>query len=71
MVRSGIHIDRCVCMRFPFRELLPLARAGSWGLADLMRETGCGDECGLCRPYLRRMLVTGETVFHRIVEDEA
>jgi bacterioferritin-associated ferredoxin len=57
-------------MRFPFGELLPLARARSWELADLIRETGCGDECGLCRPYLRRMLATGETIFHAIVEDE-
>lgn len=71
MVRAAIHIDRCVCMRFPFVDLLRLARARSWGLAEVIRETGCGDECGLCRPYVRRMLVTGETIFQEIVEEEA
>lgn len=62
-------IDRCVCRRFPFADLLPLAHEHHWSLADLMRETGCGDQCGLCRPYLRRMLRTGETVFHEILTD--
>ena len=63
-----LSIDRCVCRGRRFSELLPLARTGGWGLAELMRETGCGDQCGLCRPYLRRMLVTGETVFHEVIE---
>ena len=35
----------------------------------LLRETGCGDQCGLCRPYIRRMLATGETVFHEIITE--
>jgi bacterioferritin-associated ferredoxin len=37
----------------------------------LSRHTGCGDQCGLCRPYLGRMLATGETVFRQIIVDEA
>jgi bacterioferritin-associated ferredoxin len=65
----GIVIARCVCRGVPFEALLPLARAGEWTLDDLMRETGCGAQCGLCRPYLRRMLATGETVFHQILTD--
>jgi bacterioferritin-associated ferredoxin len=69
MFRAAIHIDRCVCMRFPFTELLTQARTEAWGIAEVIRETGCGDECGLCRPYIRRMLVTGETVFHQVLED--
>ena len=40
-------------------------------LEQLMRETGCGAQCGLCRPYLRRMLATGETVFHQIIAETA
>jgi len=36
-----------------------------------MRETGCGAQCGLCRPYLRRMLETGETVFAEILTEDA
>lgn len=65
----GINVDRCICQRYPFAELLTLARAEAWTLADVMRETGCGDQCGLCRPYLRRMLQTGETVFHELLDD--
>lgn len=66
--RPAVQIDRCVCLNRRFADLLPLARARGYGLADLMRETGCGNQCGLCRPYLRRMLRTGETVFHQIIE---
>ena len=54
-----------------FEVLLPLARARGWNLTDLMRETGCGAQCGLCRPYLRRMLRTGETEFHELLSDES
>ena len=61
-------IDRCVCAGRLFADLLPLARTRGYRLADLMRETGCGDRCGLCRPYLRRMLASGETVFHEVIE---
>ena len=39
-------------------------------MAELVRETGCGDECGLCRPYLRVMLATGQTVFHELLPEE-
>ena len=38
-------------------------------LRNVMRQTGCGDTCGLCRPYLRRMLTTGETVFHELLSE--
>jgi bacterioferritin-associated ferredoxin len=53
----------------PFARLLPLAKEHKWTLEDVMRETGCGDGCGLCRPYLRRMLVTGETRFTELLTD--
>ena len=48
-------------------ELLGRATASGWDLADLVRQTGCGAQCGLCRPYLSRMLRTGETEFHEIL----
>ncbi len=66
---NRLTIDRCVCRKTPFGKLLPLAREHTWDLADVMRETGCGANCGLCRPYLRRMLATGETVFHEILTE--
>ena len=63
-------VSRCVCMRMPFAALLPLARGEGWDLADIMHETGCGDQCGLCRPYLRRMLRTGETEFRDLLGEQ-
>jgi bacterioferritin-associated ferredoxin len=56
-------VTRCVCMRMSFERLLPLARREGWDLPALVAQTGCGDQCGMCRPYLARMLATGETTF--------
>jgi len=64
-----ISVTACLCRRFPFERLLPIAREGQWDLADVMRETGCGDQCGLCRPYLRRMLETGQTTFTELLSE--
>jgi bacterioferritin-associated ferredoxin len=63
-------VTMCVCRRMAFDRLLPLAREHRWNLADMMRETECGAACGLCRPYLRRMLETGETVFTEILTED-
>jgi bacterioferritin-associated ferredoxin len=69
-IRSGsVLVSRCICRDAPFDGLLVKARAFGWNLADLIRETGCGAQCGLCRPYLERMLQTGETEFHELLTD--
>ena len=65
-----VTVSMCVCRGLPFGGLLLRARAEGWDLDALMRETGCGAQCGLCRPYLRRMLATGETSFHELLEDD-
>jgi bacterioferritin-associated ferredoxin len=52
-----------------FADLKPLAREKSWDLADIVRETRCGANCGLCRPYIRRMIATGETEFTEILTE--
>jgi bacterioferritin-associated ferredoxin len=66
--RSGtVLVSRCICRGVPFSDLLPRARSMGWDLAELIRETGCGGQCGLCRPYLRRMLATGETEFYDLL----
>jgi NAD(P)H-nitrite reductase large subunit len=65
----SVLITMCVCQRMPFSRLLPLARDRGWDLADILRETECGAGCGLCRPYIRRMLETGETVFSEIITE--
>lgn len=64
---SRIRIDRCVCRGVPFAELLELARAADWDVDAIGAATGCGLQCGLCRPYLRRMLSDGTTVFRELL----
>lgn len=66
----GVEITRCLCRGITFAELLPMARAQGWDLATLMRETGAGAGCGICRPYLRRMLATGETIFRELLWED-
>jgi bacterioferritin-associated ferredoxin len=68
---SPVLVAMCVCKRVPFASLLPLARAEGWGLDELAAATGCGAGCGLCRPYLRRMLATGENEFRELLREEA
>ena len=68
---GSVLVSRCICKATSFEDLLPMARAWHWDVADLMRETGCGAQCGLCRPYLRRMLRTGETEFYELLSEES
>jgi bacterioferritin-associated ferredoxin len=66
--RSGsVLVSGCICKATPFETLLPIARERGWDLFALMAETGCGAQCGLCRPYLQRMLSTGETEFYELL----
>ena len=67
MTGGAIDIDRCVCTQTLFADLLPRARAHGWDLAALTAATGCGAQCGLCRPYLHAMLRDHTTVFHTIL----
>jgi bacterioferritin-associated ferredoxin len=67
---GSVLVSGCICKATSFDVLLPMARARQWDLSDLMRETGCGAQCGLCRPYLRRMLRTGETAFHELLSPD-
>lgn len=66
---GSVVVSRCICQATPFEELLQRATAAGWELDDLMRETGCGARCGLCRPYLRRMLRTGQTDFYELLSE--
>ena len=67
---GSVLVNRCICRDRSFADLLLLARSNSWTLVDLIRETGCGGQCGLCQPYLRRMLATGETEFHELITED-
>lgn len=66
-----IEIDRCQCFQVTFAELKEIAaeqRARS--VAELQEFVDFGVRCRLCHPYVRRMLRTGETVFHEVIVDE-
>jgi bacterioferritin-associated ferredoxin len=70
--RAGaVLVSRCICRNVAFDDLLPRARAANWTLTDLIAETGCGGQCGLCRPYLREMLRTGQTAFTELLPPES
>jgi bacterioferritin-associated ferredoxin len=64
-----MRIDRCVCVERSFAEAIELSRREGLTLPQLESRLGCGTGCGLCRPYLRRALRTGQAVFHEIVTD--
>ena len=64
-----MNIDRCICTGLTFAEVSDEARTRGWDLEQVRCELGAGGKCGLCRPYLRRALATGETVFHEIMTD--
>ncbi|MEM1125829.1 MAG: (2Fe-2S)-binding protein [Bacteroidota bacterium] len=64
----AVHIDRCYCFQKRFAELKRLAEEhGAASVEALQNHTEFGARCQLCHPYVRRMLDTGEVVFHEIV----
>jgi bacterioferritin-associated ferredoxin len=58
--KSGKPVTRCVCFDKTFAEL---KEAGVETLEEIQERFGCSTKCGLCRPYLLKMLETGETEF--------
>ncbi len=69
-MNPAVRIDRCYCFGRPFAELKATAEAtGAATVPALQAHVVFGQQCGLCRPYVRRMLRTGETVFGEIVTE--
>lgn len=65
---NGIHIDRCYCFQVTFEELRAVAaRSQAASIEALQAHVEFGFRCKLCHPYVRRMLATGEIVFHEII----
>ncbi len=66
----SLGIDRCFCFGRTFASLREIAEAtGAASVAELQTHALFGQNCGLCHPYVRRMLRTGETVFEAVVTD--
>ena len=65
-----MRIERCVCHKVEFSTVKRwLAEHPDAQFAQIKQEFKCGTGCGLCAPYLRRMMRTGETVYHHIVTE--
>lgn len=63
-------VDRCVCFQKSFADLLVIAKkTGARTLDELQEETEFGMACRLCNPYVRRMLITGETTFTELIDE--
>lgn len=54
-------VDRCYCRNVRFAELLALARKERLDAAQVCERLHCGQQCGLCVPYIREVLRTGRT----------
>ncbi|MFP4143606.1 MAG: (2Fe-2S)-binding protein [Phycisphaeraceae bacterium] len=64
-----MRIDRCLCTGQAFADLLDRARQAGWSLDELAERTGATRGCGLCRPYLREGLATGQAVFTQVMRE--
>lgn len=54
-------VDRCYCLEVRFAHLQEIAEETGADFETLRDQTGCGNSCGLCIPYIRIMLKTGRT----------
>ena len=64
---KGIEIDRCVCFDTSFSALKERLNGRVRTIEEIRAEFGCSSCCGICQPYIERMLATGETVIHEII----
>lgn len=65
---AAIRVDRCVCLGRTFADLLHQADAEALDVDKLMAlPSPKGRRCGLCKPYVRECLRTGQTVFHELL----
>jgi bacterioferritin-associated ferredoxin len=43
---------RCICKDVGVKELVELAKQKNWDIEQIKNNTGCGNQCGLCVPYI-------------------
>jgi bacterioferritin-associated ferredoxin len=61
---SKYQVTRCICHQRTFETLKEMAeRENIESVEQLQERRLCGRGCGLCVPYVRLMLKTGETAF--------
>lgn len=65
-----MNIDRCYCYEKTFSEIKEIAEStGADSVEALQQHVEFGLNCGLCHPYVRRMLRTGETSFSCVIRE--
>ena len=66
-----IRVNRCICFDRKFEDLKSVAeREGVETVDELQEHVTFGINCGLCRPYVARMLKTGQTLFTDVITEE-
>ncbi|MEX0927771.1 MAG: hypothetical protein WD266_08040 [Balneolales bacterium] len=53
----------CVCHRISFEELKDYAMEHDLSFGDLISREKCCCGCRMCRPYVEKMMRTGQTAF--------
>ncbi|HSG99280.1 MAG TPA: (2Fe-2S)-binding protein [candidate division Zixibacteria bacterium] len=62
-------ITHCICANISFAEIKKIAEERKETDLFALKEQVCfGANCRMCLPYIRRMLLTGETRFDTILE---
>lgn len=63
-------VESCICTGVSFEDIKQAAGGSESGLLDAHKATGCGGQCALCLPYIKLMLMTGETSLPIMWADE-
>ncbi len=53
-------VDRCYCVNVEFARLIEMHKHDGRTFAQISAETRCGTQCGLCVPYARAAIATGQ-----------
>jgi len=61
-------IDRCICFNVKFSEVKEIMEENNFTTIEEVQEVVVvSKNCKLCRPYLEKMVETGETEFNYII----
>jgi bacterioferritin-associated ferredoxin len=64
-------IDRCICFNVKFSEVKKIMDENHFTtIEEVQNIVDVSKNCKLCRPYLKKMIKTGETEFNYIIEKE-
>ena len=65
-----MRVDRCVCFNVSFERVREVALVCNGDLMQVHRATGCGARCGLCIPYIRVVIQTGQVSLPVMTADD-